>query len=52
MEEALQVEEVGRDSQVREAEEGEEGEPATQVLEQRVASQTGMVRKITPVDHG
>lgn len=55
MEEALQVEEVGQDSQVKEAEEaeeGEEGELASQVLEVGVEAQTGMLRKISPVQHG
>lgn len=47
MEEALQVEEVGQDSQVTEAEEVEEGELVPQALEQWVEAQMGM-----PVQHG
>lgn len=52
MEEALQVEEVGQDSQVEEVEEAEEGELAPQVLEVGVEAQTGMLRRMTPVQHG
>lgn len=49
MEEALQVGEVGHDNQAKEA---EGGELAAQLLQQGVEAQMGMLRKMTPVQHG
>lgn len=52
MEEALQVEEVVQERQVREAaEEVEEEEQAPQALGQRMEAQKGLIRKMLSVQY-